>query len=155
DDVATSGLTTPPDNRIVTIFAGAQIIHGTYAEDYGINHVNILRTIEDLYGLSHAGGQTAPATGAGLSNLAITDVFDAAPTPLPPVYVGDFDHDIDVDQSDFAHFQICLTGVAGAIRSGCSDADLNTDQQVNNSDLSLFLACVSGADILPDAGCRH
>jgi hypothetical protein len=70
------GLTTPPANQVATIFAGARVLHGTYAEVNGINHVNMLRTIEDIYGLTHAGGQTAPATGAGLTNSAITDVFN-------------------------------------------------------------------------------
>jgi hypothetical protein len=44
-------------------------------EGVGINHVNILRTLEDMYGLPHAGAQTPPAAKAGLNDAAITDVF--------------------------------------------------------------------------------
>jgi acid phosphatase len=52
-------------NKIATIFAGANIIAGKYSER--INHYNVLRTIEDAYGLK-ALGRSATAT-------AITDVF--------------------------------------------------------------------------------
>ncbi len=40
-------------NHIVTIFTGAMIKSGEYTEQ--INHFNILRTIEDMYGLPYAG----------------------------------------------------------------------------------------------------
>ena len=42
-------------NRIVTIFAGAHIKPGWYAEGKGITHLNILRTIEAMYGLPKSG----------------------------------------------------------------------------------------------------
>ena len=64
-------------NKIVTIFAGAHIIPGNYPEGKGINHVNILRTIEHLYGLSKAGQQQKNAATYGITdNYIITDVFD-------------------------------------------------------------------------------
>lgn len=44
-------------NRTITIFAGAHIRNGEYSEDRGITHVNILRTIESMYGLPRAGAQ--------------------------------------------------------------------------------------------------
>lgn len=40
-------------NRIVTIFAGSMVKSGQYSTK--INHYNVLRTIEDMYGLAHAG----------------------------------------------------------------------------------------------------
>ncbi|MGH8045929.1 MAG: alkaline phosphatase family protein, partial [Chthoniobacterales bacterium] len=52
-------------NQIPTIFAGANVITSEYGEL--INHFNVLRTIEDVYGLGHA-GNSATAT-------PITDVF--------------------------------------------------------------------------------
>jgi len=64
-------------NKIVTIFAGAHIIKGNYAEGKGITHVNILRTIEYIYDLPRAGGQQKNAKAYGISNdYVIKDVFD-------------------------------------------------------------------------------
>jgi len=40
-------------NRIPTLFVGPMVKAGVYKEK--INHYNVLRTIEDLYGLRHAG----------------------------------------------------------------------------------------------------
>jgi len=64
-------------NRIVTIFAGARIKPGSYAEGKGITHVNILRTIEAMYGLSNSGAQKPNAAGGGIADeTIITDVFE-------------------------------------------------------------------------------
>jgi len=59
EDDGTSG------NHIVTIFVGPMVKPGKYSEK--INHYNVLRTIEDMYGLPHL-GRTASAT-------PITDVW--------------------------------------------------------------------------------
>jgi len=79
------GLTNPADtnivmqNRIVTIFAGAHIVHGDYREDYGITHVNILRTLEAMYGLPKSGAQQPFAVKAGITDdYIITDVFETS-----------------------------------------------------------------------------
>lgn len=65
------------ENRIVTIFAGAHIIQGDYLEGKGITHVNILRTIEAMYGLPKSGRQQPNAAGYGISDdYIITDVFE-------------------------------------------------------------------------------
>jgi phosphatidylinositol-3-phosphatase len=68
-------------NRIVTIFAGAHIKPGlkpdAYAEGKGITHVNILRTIEAMYGLPKSGAQQPNAAGAGIGeDTIVTDVFE-------------------------------------------------------------------------------
>jgi hypothetical protein len=64
-------------NGIVTIFAGARIKPGDYLEGKGITHVNILRTLEAMYGLSKAGAQQPNAAGGGITdNYVITDVFE-------------------------------------------------------------------------------
>jgi phospholipase C len=63
-------------NRIVTIFAGAYIRSGVYSEGKGITHVNLLRTIEVMYGLPKSGAQQPNAAGAGISDETIvTDIF--------------------------------------------------------------------------------
>ncbi len=63
-------------NRIPTLFAGAHIKPGNYAEGKGITHVNILRTIEAMYGLQNCGYQQAKALKFGISNdYVIKDIF--------------------------------------------------------------------------------
>jgi phosphatidylinositol-3-phosphatase len=64
-------------NRIPTLFAGAHIKPGDYPEDKGITHVNVLRTLEAMYGLPKAGAQQPNAAGAGIrDDYIITDVFE-------------------------------------------------------------------------------
>jgi phosphatidylinositol-3-phosphatase len=63
-------------NRICTIFAGAHIKPGDYTEGKGITHVNILRTLEAMYGLPRAGAQQPNAAGHGIrDDYIISDVF--------------------------------------------------------------------------------
>jgi phosphatidylinositol-3-phosphatase len=65
-------------NRIVTVFAGAHIKPGLYVEGKGITHVNILRTIEAMYGLPNSGAQQPNAAGGGIADeTIITDVFES------------------------------------------------------------------------------
>ncbi|ULA65036.1 MAG: hypothetical protein LZF86_190331 [Nitrospira sp.] len=52
------------NNRIVTLFVGPMVKAGRY--DQRITHYNVLRTIEDLYGLSHFG---ASADAAPISQI--------------------------------------------------------------------------------------
>jgi phosphatidylinositol-3-phosphatase len=51
------------DNHIATVFAGAHVRRGRY--DPPVNHYDILRTVEDLYDLPHAGASAdaQPITG--------------------------------------------------------------------------------------------
>ncbi len=60
-------------NQIPTIFYGGPVATGTYGEN--INHYNVLRTIEDLYGTGYAG-----ASGTA---TPITDVWTSSATPTP------------------------------------------------------------------------
>lgn len=45
------------NNKIPTIFVGPMVKNGQFNED--VNHFNLLRTIEDIYGLSYAGESDA------------------------------------------------------------------------------------------------
>ncbi|MFZ1007206.1 MAG: alkaline phosphatase family protein [Candidatus Sulfotelmatobacter sp.] len=54
-----------PRNQIPTIFAGPMVKPGEYGED--INHYNVLRTLEAMYGLPYAGKSASVTT--------ITDVW--------------------------------------------------------------------------------
>jgi acid phosphatase len=80
--LASRGLTDPGSasltrqNRIVTILAGAHIKPGEYDEGKGVTHVNLLRTLEAMYGLPKSGRQQPLAAKAGISDDAILrDVF--------------------------------------------------------------------------------
>jgi hypothetical protein len=65
-------------NLIVTIFAGARIEQGQY--DEAITHVNVLRTLESMYGLPKAGAQQEFAAAGGISDdFIITNVFTPEP----------------------------------------------------------------------------
>ncbi|MGZ4133916.1 MAG: alkaline phosphatase family protein [Tumebacillaceae bacterium] len=48
------------NNQIPTIFVGPMVKQGSYSEN--INHYNVLRTIEDMYGLPYVGNSATAAT---------------------------------------------------------------------------------------------
>lgn len=75
------------------------------------------------------------------------------PPPTPPV-PGDFDCDGDLDQEDFGHFQVCLTG-PGVKQIGptCSHALLDGDIDVDQDDFAIFQGCLSGANVPADPTC--
>lgn len=80
-----------------------------------------------------------------------SEIFSAVPViPIP----GDFDGDRDVDLEDFGHIQTCLTGSGGGpVASGCEDAILDYDTDVDNVDLDIFVNCLSGTDVQGDPAC--
>ncbi|MCF2525619.1 putative Ig domain-containing protein [Yinghuangia soli] len=61
-------------NQIATVFYGAHVKQGTYGTNY--NHYNMLRTLQDMYGLRTSGQST--------NVPAITEVWNTT-TPTPPV----------------------------------------------------------------------
>lgn len=64
-------------NRIPTIIAGAHIRPGVYEEGSGVNHITLLRTLEAMYHLKHAGHQQAAAEAAGIKDDAVLmDIFE-------------------------------------------------------------------------------
>ena len=82
DHGAIAGLTDPAAsepakrNRVVTILAGARIKPGDYPEGKGVTHVNLLRTLEAMYGLERSGAQQRFALAAGIADdFILTDLF--------------------------------------------------------------------------------
>jgi phosphatidylinositol-3-phosphatase len=59
------------NNQIATLFVGPMVQAGRYGQR--ITHYNVLRTIEDLYGLSHAGASAEAAP--------ITEIWKPIPRP--------------------------------------------------------------------------
>jgi Tol biopolymer transport system component len=80
-----------------------------------------------------------------------SEIFSAVPViPIP----GDFNGDRDVDLEDFGHIQTCLTGSGGGpVASGCEDAILDYDTDVDTVDLDIFVNCLSGTDVQGDPAC--
>ena len=66
----------------------------------------------------------------------------------------DYDRDRDVDQSDFAHLQECLSGeTVPQADPACADARLDVDADVDAADVAKFLQCVSGPDQIANPDC--
>jgi hypothetical protein len=73
-------------NRIATIFVGPMVVSGQYSEL--INHFNLLRTLEDMYGLPYAGvsGNYQPITDVWIATTptpTATPSATATPTATP------------------------------------------------------------------------
>jgi hypothetical protein len=94
----------------------------------------------------------------------IGDACDACPDTPPGRIVDaagclirircDFDNDGDLDQVDFGHLQVCLTGPGAASTDpSCAEARLDEDNDIDGSDLGLLMACMSGPDVLADPDC--
>jgi PKD repeat protein len=85
-------------------------------------------------------------TGDSTVVIAVTTPPDRAP--------GDFDGDDDVDQEDFGHIQVCLSG-SGEPQTdpSCPDADLDADGDVDQNDYTVFEGCITGANTAADPGC--
>jgi acid phosphatase len=75
DQGSAEGLTNPATgaNHVVTVVAGAGIAAGAYSQK--LTHVNLMRTLEDMYALPHAGSQQSYALAAGFGNAAMQSDF--------------------------------------------------------------------------------
>ena len=66
----------------------------------------------------------------------------------------DFDHDGDVDQSDFGHMQACLSGPGVAqTNPACADARLDSDTDVDWNDVGKFFRCRTAPGVPSDRSC--
>jgi len=67
---------------------------------------------------------------------------------------GDFDLDDDVDQVDFGHMQLCMSGT-GVLQTDpdCLDADLDADGDVDRDDSAIFGDCMSGPNVPGNTQC--
>ncbi|GMU23794.1 MAG: hypothetical protein AMXMBFR13_38720 [Phycisphaerae bacterium] len=71
-------------------------------------------------------------------------------TPVAP----DYDHDGDVDQEDFGHFQLCYTGSGVSQEDpNCWNALLDGDDAVDGDDFDVFQRCSNGPSVPADPGC--
>ncbi len=75
-------------NQIPTVIIGQNVVKGSYAETpgVGINHYNLLQTLQDFYGTAHAGA-TALSSGGVDPFPPITDIFAGA-TPAKASFLA-------------------------------------------------------------------
>ncbi len=66
---------------------------------------------------------------------------------------GDTDDDGDADPTDFGFLQACLDNPAVIAPPACVPADFNRDTHVDQNDVTIFIKCVSGANIAVISGC--
>ena len=92
----------------------------------------------------YQGADTFVALLKVTDNDSLTDTETVQITLTYPL--GDFDLDNDVDQADFGVLQLCLSGPLVPVQDGCEPADLNSDDVVDQNDVSVFLDCMNGAD---------
>jgi hypothetical protein len=82
--------------------------------------------------------QAANSDGQGTRGWSVRVTFQAN---------GDFDGDVDVDQSDFGHLQACLAGDSVHYARGCGDADFDGDMTVGPADVNAFMNYLQGAEV--------
>ena len=91
----------------------------------------------------------------GLTDCDDPDCDGDPACPCNRTLFADADFDLDVDQADFAVFQICFTGsnFAGTLTPECDCFDVTgpgdtEDGSIDQQDLGAFEACASGPSIL-------
>ncbi|MBN1815035.1 MAG: hypothetical protein JXA14_24585 [Anaerolineae bacterium] len=102
-----------------------------------------------VFALKHRSHKAPAHAGLNLDNLILA-------VPCNPVRF-DEDGDGDVDQADFASFQVCLTdmndpnGIYDPAACQCMDSD--NDQDIDASDLLAFEACASAPGVPANPDC--
>lgn len=99
--------------------------------------------------------------GDGLTDCDDPDCDGHPACPCNPIIFADFDQDLDVDQKDFAKFQLCFTGPGFgdplSAECACFDATGATpgvpDGSIDQLDFTAFVACSSGPDIAANSAC--
>ncbi|UCD27549.1 MAG: hypothetical protein JSV03_10570, partial [Planctomycetota bacterium] len=94
-------------------------------------------------------------------NWRFTEIDSPPFIPVCNYPFVDADGDGDVDQDDFAMFQVCYTGGATPVPSDplyCMCFDSEGDNDIDNDDFTAFQNCATGPDIPfdlnnPPAGC--
>lgn len=131
-------LTIAPDPAAGNQIRAKLYLDGNYAAPILTQSLNLAVNFDEI----RFGDQTG-------NNNGVWDVDFLRFASLGPVYVGDFDGDDDVDMKDFGYLQACLTGPLPQTDPTCAAARLDANASVNETDVSIFLDCLSGADLTP------
>lgn len=99
-----------------------------------------------------------PGTWRGVITVSDPESYNRSATVQVTLtisgYVADFDGDRDVDQEDYAHLQVCLSGeLVSQSDPACADARLDPDADVDGDDIGWFMRCFSGPGVPADACC--
>jgi hypothetical protein len=122
---------TSSGNHIPTIFVGQMVKAGSYSE--AINHYNVLRTIEDMYGLTYA--------GASATATPITDIWTSPGTVPRP------DHVVIVIEENHDYSQIIGQSDATYINTLKSEGALMTNSTaIEHPSQPNYIALFSGSD---------
>lgn len=93
-------------------------------------------------------GFARDVSNAGTGWIPFSVFYDVRRIP------GDFDLDGDVDQSDFGHFQGCLSGPGVTQHEpACLGARLDSDEDVDQDDFAILQGCMGGANVPADLNC--
>lgn len=130
-------------NRIATIFAGQMVTQGQNAT--GINHYNILRTIEDMYGLTHSGNaaNASPIHGCWTNGFRLTDVAGAASEsdfslklfPNPAIDVLNINYTLH----EHSNVEVRLISVIGSTVA----EQISSDQETGNHEVALQISALN------------
>lgn len=141
--------------------SGTLIRYSTVAPPVGPTDGHLLLDESGAPGSQHSYNHTGLTNGVRVYYTAFAYFQDASRHYAAglsgsgvPAVQADYDHDGDVDQEDFAHFQICLSGnnVAQDLQA-CQDAKFDTDDDVDDQDFGVFRDCMGGADVYADPQC--
>ena len=116
--------------------------------------VRLHRMNQKRFGSAANSGSTHVWMGISGSDCNGDGIPDAC-DPESCAYLGDFDHDEDVDQDDYEVFRDCSSGptIPHGDREICREADFDHDEDVDQSDFGVFQSCLSGPSIRPDPAC--
>ncbi|GMV96649.1 MAG: hypothetical protein AMXMBFR83_10110 [Phycisphaerae bacterium] len=97
-------------------------------------------------------GAFAPGQEEAVLGRSLIPTFEPPP-PKCPIPFADADKDHDVDQLDFAVFQICFTGTSASYTDvdTCKCFDRDENGRIDSDDYAAFAACATGPSIPFDA----
>ncbi len=159
-------ITQDPQPQVVP--AGGTAIFTVGAAGAGVLSYQWQKNGQDLTNNGHVSGvatetltiQLVTRSDAAEYRCVVTadcgSVASNAATLSLPYKPGDFDGDGDVDQKDFAHVQVCLSGsTIPQDAPACLDTRFDGDTDVDSDDMAKFLGCFSGPNVESDPTCMN
>ena len=116
-------------NRIVTIFTGSMVVHGVF--DQHISHYNILRTIEEMYGLNFIGNSDTVSAIHG----CWTNGFRMASKKSVSSQAADAENDLNIYPNpayDKLHVSINLKEASEVSINICNSIGVNVFREKTN-----------------------